>query len=127
MLENSWRLEPARQVEDLFAWLCPGSPYPPELTSIKFAISFRLRYTLIELPATMLLAARTQHNKRIILLPDVCEEKQREMLIHEISEIFLRLPCSAEYSYQPQGNADEFHRVSTLVHRRARRESRRTH
>ena len=120
-MECTWRLQPARQIEDLFGWLCPGASYPPELSRLKFAITFRLRYQIVEVPPTMQIGAKTFHAKRLIILPTVCEAKQLEMLIHEVAEIFLRLTCSEEYHYTPEDNGDELHRVSTLVHRRAKR------
>lgn len=120
-METTWRLHPAKQVEDLYGWLCPGADYPPDLSRLKFAITFRLRYQILEVPPTMQLGARTYHRKRVIVLPTVCEAKQLEMLIHEVSEIFLRLTCSEEYHYAPDSDEDEMHNVSTLVHRRAKR------
>lgn len=106
-----WRLIPTETVVELITGAF--GTFPPSIDELE-SLARRHEYGVVFLPPSVSAQSRTQHSIRMIYIAHGTPERMQADMLHEMSEVLLRLPVAAEYHY-PRTGQDEHHVVSVLA------------
>ena len=117
-MPDDWRTIPAGEVERVIADYNQGV-FPACYEQLK-GIAARVGYAVLEVPTDLQRDAHTDHLSRVIAVSVSTPGQMTTQLLHEVSEILLRLPVAAEYHFPPTG-VDQHHEGAKLVEESRRR------